>query len=232
MQNASKASLRPAKATMQSFGDLETSLAVPLPSPVAQDCFFSELWGVSLAGSDRRRMNGLDHGPALTHYNESCSIALINGGRNVCVRTHREILDIAKEMRDLLMTREKIKEDLHSKLPATVTEAMIETSIDLIAQLLVMSEFGYASNMFSGGGNLDWRSGTLSDCVQTHFTASPALNNETVKLEKAFNARNLDHIAGIRIVWTNNLVDHLRLMDNDKAVAFFHYATFLQLASK
>jgi len=50
-----------------------------------------------------------------------------------------------------------------------------------------------------------------------------------VKLEKIFNAMNLEHIAGIEVRWTSNLADHLRMRDDDKAVEIFHYATFLRL---
>lgn len=51
-------------------------------------------------------MKGLDCGPALTHYNETCSLALINSSRNICVRTHFKI-NMAKKVRGLLITRGK-----------------------------------------------------------------------------------------------------------------------------
>jgi hypothetical protein len=54
------------------------------------------------------------------------------------------------------------------------------------------------------------------------------LDNEHVKLEKIFIARNLGRIAGIEIQFTNNLADHLRLMnEDDKKVTIFHNASFL-----
>jgi hypothetical protein len=49
-----------------------------------------------------------------------------------------------------------------------------------------------------------------------------------VKLDRIFNARNLGRIAGIEVYWTNNLFDHLRLIDEDRKVAVFHYASFLK----
>jgi hypothetical protein len=52
--------------------------------------------------------------------------------------------------------------------------------------------------------------------------------SESVKLEKIFNARNLEHIAGIKVRWTSNLADHLRMRDDDTAVELFHYASFLR----
>jgi len=53
-----------------------------------------------------------------------------------------------------------------------------------------------------------------------------------VKLEKIFNARNLGRIAGIEIEWTKNLADHLRLIDEDRKVAIFHHATYLECQLK
>jgi hypothetical protein len=56
----------------------------------------------------------------------------------------------------------------------------------------------------------------------------PACTHHHIKLEKQFNALNLQRIAGIRISWTDNLADHLRMMDGDKTVAVFYHASFLE----
>ncbi|KAH6675929.1 hypothetical protein B0J14DRAFT_477619, partial [Halenospora varia] len=52
---------------------------------------------------------------------------------------------------------------------------------------------------------------------------------EAVKLERIFNATNLEQIAGIEVRWTSNFADHLRMRGDDKAVGIFRYATFLKL---
>jgi hypothetical protein len=64
------------------------------------------------------------------------------------------------------------------------------------------------------------------DLVNTQI-APQTMMRENVKLEKIFNARNLERIAGIEIRWTSNLVDHLRMRNDDTAVEIFHYASFL-----
>jgi hypothetical protein len=56
----------------------------------------------------------------------------------------------------------------------------------------------------------------------------PACTHRHIKLEKQFNALNLQRIGGIRISWTDNLADHLRMMDDDKTVAVFYHASFLE----
>jgi len=53
-----------------------------------------------------------------------------------------------------------------------------------------------------------------------------------VKLDRPFTARNLERIAGLKIVWTDNLPDHLRLMRDDTEVAIYHHASFLEHQKK
>jgi hypothetical protein len=55
------------------------------------------------------------------------------------------------------------------------------------------------------------------------------VSNDIVKLEKIFTAQNLVRIAGLDIIWTGNLADHLRLTNDDQRVHVFHHASFLQV---
>jgi hypothetical protein len=63
------------------------------------------------------------------------------------------------------------------------------------------------------------------------FPLVPALTNRSiirVKLDRLFIARNLERIAGLKIVWTDNLSDHLRLMRDDTEVTIYPHASFLE----
>lgn len=41
-----------------------------------------------------------------------------------------------------------------------------------------------------------------------------------------FTARDIDCIAGIRVRWTDNLADYLRMLDpDDKTIAIFHHVS-------
>jgi hypothetical protein len=57
-----------------------------------------------------------------------------------------------------------------------------------------------------------------------------------VKFESIFKARNFKNVAGINIIWTSNLVDHLRILedetDGSTSVAIFHHTSFLQWGKK
>ena len=76
--------------------------------------------------------------------------------------------------------------------------------------------------------SLNWVTGTLESFLLDRFRPQRTLSHEAVKLEKTFTARNLDRIAGIQIVWTSNLADHLQMIDDDTRVVIFHYASFLE----
>lgn len=73
-----------------------------------------------------------------------------------------------------------------------------------------------------------WVKGTLRDFVNSVFPPSTTLSDD-LKLEKLFNARNLERVAGIQVVWTSNIADHLQLEDDDTSVRIFSHASFLEL---
>lgn len=99
--------------------------------------------------------------------------------------------------------------------------------IDLTVRLLLMIQIGGFRNvLMPGQETLAWADGPLSDSLTMHFTRDNVLK-VSVDLDKTFTARNIERIAGIRIVWTNNLLDHLRMRDDDTSVALFHHASFL-----
>lgn len=172
----------------------------------------------------------LDIEAYFAYHKKQCSHALHDGGRHISVRTHRNILEIAENLEQGL-SRETIKRRLSPKLadpkPANENE-LLDSSVDLAARLVSMMDIGVLQYGFSGRRELVWNQGSLKDFVNGYFNV-PVVLGQDVKLEKMFNARNLGRIAGINIVWTDNLADHLRMIDDeDKKVAIFHHASFLK----
>ena len=165
----------------------------------------------------------------LAYHKKQCSHALHDGGRHISARTYRDIVEIAENLKDGL-PKETIIGRLSSKLadpkPANENE-MLESSIDLTARLVSMMHIGVLRYGFSGRRELVWSQGSLKDFVHGYFD-EPVVLGQDVKLEKMFNARNLGRVAGIHIEWTDNLADHLRMIDEDKKVAIFHHASFLK----
>ncbi|KAK0627598.1 hypothetical protein B0T14DRAFT_420955 [Immersiella caudata] len=82
---------------------------------------------------------------------------------------------------------------------------------------------------FSGSTPLTWSGPhTLRQAIGQHFKPEYELQPDNPRLGKLFTARNLSFIGGIKIKWTNNIVDHLLLSDDDQTVFVFHYSGFLQ----
>lgn len=68
---------------------------------------------------------------------------------------------------------------------------------------------------------------SLSQAIRDHFTARPNLDPKLV-LGTALTASNIDRVAPIGIVWTNNLVDHLNIIYSGRNVCISHHVTFLK----
>jgi hypothetical protein len=105
-------------------------------------------------------------------------------------------------------------------------------SVDLAARLLSMVDIGSLQYGFSGSRQLVWNHGSLKEYIAGYFDIPPAIGHGHLKLPDIFKARTLDQIAGIEIFWTNNLADHLRMIDEDKRVAIFHHVSFLECQHK
>src|SRR5204862_490566 len=124
-------------------------------------------------------------------------------GRHISARTHRDILEIAKDLFKGL-SKESTRRQLSSKLadPKPANE-LLDGSVDLTARLISMMEIGVFHYGFSGRKGLVWDQGSLKDFVDGYFNVPVELGQD-VKLEKTFNGRNLSRIAGINIEWTDN----------------------------
>ena len=148
-------------------------------------------------------------------------------------KTHQDILDISSLLQQDLK-KDDLRGQLHLKLQSTPSnngDKNLDSSIDLAIRLLLMIRVGHLPNKFSAYKASMWDQGpSIREFVWASFKPRSALNHEHVKLEKMFNAKNLERIAGIKIKWTNNFADHLRILDDeDIEVAIFHHASFLEV---
>lgn len=167
--------------------------------------------------------------PYCTFYFKECTRALIDSGRYIAIRKHEDIVEIAAQLQ-AGFTKAEIKDIIRTKLtsPHKNEDEILENSVNLVSTLLLMIHCGTFSYGFSGRTELQWVQGSLKQHVANYFAEPPKLNHERVKLEKGFTGPNLGRIAGLEIVWTDNLIDHLRMSDDDTKVHIFHHATFLE----
>jgi hypothetical protein len=207
---------------------LNTPLLTTPISAGIQSQILSRIWDEQI--SDAQNVDDkVRFDPYFGYYTAQCHLALHDRGRHASARTHEDIAFIVQNLR-AGETRESIKQMLSSRLsipkPANVDD-VLDGSVNLAVRLALMVEVGGFKYGFSGRREVLWKTGTLKDFLTNYFRSSRTLGQDGVKLERLFNARNLGRIARIEIEWTSNLFDHLRLIDDERKVAIFHHAGFL-----
>ncbi|CAJ2508037.1 Uu.00g092230.m01.CDS01 [Anthostomella pinea] len=110
----------------------------------------------------------------------------------------------------------------------TTTGEVCEQSINLAARLLAMVEIGRSKSELFAERVLSWTEGTLQDFLSDHFGTLPVLKDDLVRLPKSFDAWSLQAVGGIDIGFTDNLADHLLLIEDDMKVLIYHHASFLK----
>jgi hypothetical protein len=121
-------------------------------------------------------------------------------------------------MRQQLTQRQSLEEE----------ESMLEGTINLVTRLYAMVNAGPLQNEISSQWSMLWSDGPLDKAIHAHFNEQISSDTDDTVLTTDFTARNIDRDANIKIIWTNNLVDHLPLVDKDKKLCIFHHAPFLR----
>ena len=141
----------------------------------------------------------------------------------VSVQTYKEIVQIISFLQANL-SRAEIVTSLHVQCD---DDDLIAASIDLAARIWLTLSIGTLPNSLSLGTSVTWNDGPLSSTVHSLWSL-PRLS-DSIKLPKSFHAANIEKIAGIKIEWTSNLIDHLRLEDDDTKVLIYHQLSYLEL---
>lgn len=149
--------------------------------------------------------------------------------------THLRVIELITILKKSTQTRNTLQDALRTRVQndkLVDIEEIIEESINLAFRLLLMVLTGGSATVgrsitLSRETKLSWSNGTIRDLIGKEFVPQNSIK-ERVKLERIFNAANLEQIRGIEVRWTSNFADHLRMRDDDKAVEIFHYATFLK----
>lgn len=228
---------------------MDTSRLTQSPSPALQLAISLELWDALQGTLQYQHLSSprpVLSDPYWAYYTRECTRALYDGGQHVALRTHKDVVhcaglikadrrrdDINDALRTKLSQRLADEDEKQAKKDDEELQEKLDNSINLVASLLLMITFGSQTNSFSGHTELSWRSpdGSLRDLVRGYFDPGVAqvMSKEGVKLERIFTAANLCRIAGLEIVWTDNLVDHLRLSNDDSRVHIFHHVSFLNV---
>lgn len=191
--------------------------------------FVEKLWPLP---SEQRLCNG-ERASALTsdayraYYKRHWySIAQHSEGPCVALKSWSEICQLIQQLQ-ADFNRPDILAGLKAQTPV-LSDEVCEISIDLAARLLLMLKFGVVKHQAVPRGHLVWSGGTLRHFVQSHFNDPPKVSCDGIRLPKSFDAWTIEKVAGIEIGFTDNLADHLLLVEDDSKVLIFHYASFLE----
>lgn len=190
------------------------------------------LWGpqpIVKKFSNGERPQELNLDTYFRFYFSSWAHAVRNSEGPMWAQTDQQILRIVEQLRNNC-TRESIRDEMACVDPSSD----IESSIDLAAQLLFMLDFSASpQNAISGTEKVIWTHDTVKSAIDKHFSYKPEPTEACVYLDQGFTGYNIEQIAGVEIFWTDNLADHLRLIEEDTTkVAIFHHVTFLECQEK
>ncbi|KAK1535799.1 hypothetical protein CPAR01_09341 [Colletotrichum paranaense] len=209
---------------------------IELREPDAEK-FVSLLWSPSKPDVHDQFGRSPTRGPCGTSaYKNYChrQWGLIAGYFNGHYITLNSLTELSSLIQYLLktdtITRGQIDAYLKSNQRQVLDQKAVDTTINLTLRLLLMLRFGPVEGEESLDHYLLWGSGSLKDCVRAHLEDLPHLNIEGIRFPKSFNAWSLVTIGGIKIELTDNLADHLLLIEdeNDLRVLIFHHVSFLR----
>ena len=170
-----------------------------------------------------------------TRYALLCKLAA-NKDREVENVTHQELVDIiallkiykfsSQGTREATIRRTALRDPVapHSK-------NLAGTLVDLAAGLWLMLSISKYPGDISYDEPIIWDDEeSLVPLELVDKTFSKQYNStDLVKLPQSFTAAHLEQIAGIKVIWTSNLADHLLLKDDDTKLMLFHQVSILQL---
>lgn len=210
------------------------------------------LWGDHLEASSRRLRNGDSadklHYDAYLRYLETQQSYIDDQGLGLRDKTHDigfllKVVKLLKTDSTWEDTVGKIRGILGStggsqNIPEDdIPESFCSEIAIYTARMLLMSKVGcLMSEQPNPRKYVAWNRGTLARCMDTYFNKRPVMSSEGVHLPKAFDADRIELIAGIKIIFTDNLADHLLLIEGEEEgkveVFVFHHATFLESQHK
>jgi hypothetical protein len=121
-----------------------------------------------------------------------------------------------------------------STLSGSTDTLACQATLDLVARLMVMLELGCLEKVFGfmhqtgPRPQILWSEGTLASLTAKIFPVSCHQDCNMMSIIPTFDAWGFENIAGIKIEFTDNLSDHLRLTNNNTQLYIFHQVAYLE----
>ncbi|KAK8092179.1 uncharacterized protein PG998_015011 [Apiospora kogelbergensis] len=174
----------------------------------------------------------IDHTAYAYYYSKQWQVMMVghdSGGHYPVPTGIDDILDLACQIRDGKTRAEIIAQLCALRGGMAFTHQGAENFVNLTLRLLSMVNFGTARRQIMPRGCLVWdRDGSFAEHLADHFGKPPVLSCEQVRLPKSFHAWSIEKIGGIDICFTDNLADHILLVEDDSKLLLFHHVSFLE----
>jgi hypothetical protein len=202
---------------------MDTTLREYPLSKVLRDEILQELW--KQCQPDLQET--LDMCSYFEYYSMQCQRFCLDGGLYLSATTHSDIVNVA-----VMILRDATRADVRQRLldrSLDDNQISVDATIGLCSSLLLMADLGTHLNGFSRSNMLPWEDNhTLRQATEQHFVREKRMKPENPAFEKLFTGYGLSVVGGMKIEWTDNLVDHLRLTDDDKILSIFHCTSLLR----
>jgi hypothetical protein len=176
------------------------------------------------------QLNTTDWKQYSIYFKTQCGIALKDQGKHVLARTLEDIA-LVRSLLARQITREELNSRMKTDFPTQkpCEPKIIDNTIDLVARLCLMINVRSCEFSDTRQTPLHWNKGSLQSFLAEHFCQPHVLPYRDISLNHQFTAENLVKIAGFRIKWTDNLADHLKIIDEiGLVVLVFKHVFFLE----
>lgn len=217
---------------------LRASLRDIQSTPTFAHAVTQAIWGIT---NQRLHHHINDYQSYFAHIYKDLTAAACSGDCQIPDATHEQILAIVQNLKLQPFTKSELQRSIHESSSNRYDDLQVERASILAAGLLVPLHFK-AEGGARRGATITWEddeclSQMVERAVVTRLKSSNAARNNCpscsriiTKFPRTFNARQLTRMAGFQIIWTNNLLDHLLLEDDDGElkIFIFHQVKVLQ----
>lgn len=207
-----------------------------ISSPLPRDTLeylAKNLWAVEpVVDSTRHNLQPYSH-----YYTRQCRNFYHSHGVNFPYSAHEDLIRVGIDLRQG-HTRQQAVRFLSDRGCAAAPSGQahctegINGAVDLVARLLLMADVGMPvrNRIYTGRSHRLWNGSTINDFTTGIFSPHQSAGPGGHRMDQAFNARNLEVIGGLRVELTDNIIDHLDIVEfeGETTVMIFHHASFLK----
>ncbi|KAK0633899.1 hypothetical protein B0T14DRAFT_507999 [Immersiella caudata] len=165
----------------------------------------------------RRPSSSSDLKPYYSYYQRQWGGFTARHGAGGTSPTSKDFAEVVEQLKNGA-SRDKILANLEAKHQGKGCPSQaLQDLVDLAACALTMVQPSSA-----------WTSGSLQHFLSIELLEEPTLECEAIKFHNSFDAWHVENLGGIVVEFTDNLADHLRLVNNGGAVLAFHHVSLLQ----